>query len=98
MDITNTTTEFDYSACLPTENYTPKCFTSEGMESNHITRHLTQSLKHRVYHNVEVSISGMDNNDNGFSVWVKRFNRISRIADDLTISQAVVLANKNIQA
>lgn len=98
MDITNTTTEFDYSAWLPTENYTPKSFTSEGMKSNHITRHLTQSLKHRVYNNLEVSISGMDNNLNGFSVWVKRSRIISRISGDLTISQAVELANKNLQA
>ena len=94
----NTETNFDYSAWLPTENYTPKSFTSEGMESNHITRHLTQSLKHRVYHNVEVSISGIDNNPNGFSVWVKRFNKISKIVDGLNISQAVEIANKNIEA
>ncbi len=94
----NTETNLDYSAWLPTENYSPKSFTSEGMESNHITRHLTQSLKHRVYHNVEVSISGIDNNPNGFSVWVKRFNNHSQIADNLSISQAVEIANKNIEA
>ena len=93
----NTEINFDYSVWLPTENYTPKSFTFEGMESNHITRHLTQSLKHRVYHNVEVSISGIDNNPNGFSVWVKRFNKISQIADDLDISQALEIANKNIE-
>jgi len=94
----NTETKFDYSVWETKENYTPKSFTSEGMESNHITRHLTQSLKHRVYHNVEVSISGMDNNPNSFSVWVKGFNEHSQIADDLNISQAVEIANKNIEA
>ncbi len=94
----NTETNFDYSAWETTGNYTPKSFTTEGMESNHITRHLTQSLKHRVCHNVEVSISGIDNNPNGFSVWVKRFNEHSQIADDLSISEAVEIANKNIEA
>ena len=94
----NTETQFDYSQLLPNENYTPKSFTVDGMESNHITRTLTQSIKHRVYFNVEVFISGMDNNPKGFSVWVKRSKSISRICGDLNLSQAVEIANSHLNA
>ena len=66
-------------------------FTNENQKENKITWTTKQTVKHFLYSNNEVSISGMDGNH---SVWHKQGNKMSQKIDNLNISDAVDFANK----
>ena len=65
-------------------------FTIENQQDNKITNTTTQNIKHFIYSNNEVSISGMNNLH---SVWHKQGRRMSQKVDGLSLSEAVVFAN-----
>ncbi len=66
-------------------------FTIENQKENSISRTTKQTVKHFLYSNNEVSISGMDGNH---SVWHKQGHRMSQKIDNLNINDAVDFANK----
>lgn len=66
-------------------------FTIRNQKSNSISRTTEQTIKHFIYSNNEITISGMEGKH---SVWHKTGNRISRKIEDLNIIDAVDFANK----
>ena len=65
-------------------------FTTENQKSNTISRTTIQTIKHNLYGNNEVSISGINGRH---SVWHKRGHRMSCKINDLNLSDAVDFAN-----
>jgi hypothetical protein len=65
-------------------------FTKENQKDNRISNTTTQTVKHFLYGNNEVSISGMDGKH---SVWHKQGNRMSQKVEGLNLSEAVDFAN-----
>lgn len=66
-------------------------FTIENQKENRISRTTNQTIKHFLYSNNEVSISGMDGKH---SVWHKQGHKMSQKIDNLNINDAVDFANK----
>ena len=69
-------------------------FTIANQQDNKITNTTTQTIKHVMYSNNEVSISGMNNIH---SVWHKQGHRMSQKVDGLNLSEAVDFANNLIK-
>ena len=69
-------------------------FTIANQQDNKITNTTTQTVKHVMYSNNEVSISGMNN---VHSVWLKQGARTSQKVDGLSLSDAVSFANNLIK-
>ena len=69
-------------------------FTIDNQKGNKITWTTSQVVKHNLYSNNEVSISGMGG---VHSVWHKFGHRISQKANDLTLQEAVDFANQFIK-
>ena len=65
-------------------------FTIANQQDNRITNTTTQTIKHVIYGNTEVNITGMDNLH---TVWLRRGRRMSQKADNLNIADAVEFAN-----
>jgi hypothetical protein len=65
-------------------------FTIENQKGNRISRTTTQTIKHFIYSNNEVTISGMNNKH---SVWLKQGTRMSQKVDGLNLVDAVSFAN-----
>ena len=69
-------------------------FTIANQKDNKITNTTIQTIKHVMYSNNEVSISGMNNIH---SVWHKQGHRMSQKVDGLNLSEAVDFANNLIK-
>ena len=69
-------------------------FTIANQQDNKITNTTTQTVKHVMYSNNEVSISGINN---VHSVWLKQGVRTSQKVDGLSLSDAVSFANNLIK-
>ena len=69
-------------------------FTIENQKGNNITWTTSQVVRHNLYSNNEVSISGMDN---VHTVWHKQGSRITRINDGLNLNDAISFANNFIK-
>ena len=65
-------------------------FTIANQQDNRITNTTTQTIKHFIYSDNEVSISGMNN---VYSVWHKQGNRMSKKVNSLNLAEAVDFAN-----
>jgi len=65
-------------------------FTIANQQDNKITNTTTQTVRHFLYSNNEVTISGMDNLH---SVWHKQGHRMSQKVDGLNLEDAVEFAN-----
>ena len=70
-------------------------FTIANQQDNKITNTTTQTVKHIMYSNNEVSISGMNNLH---SVWLKQGTRMSQKVDGLNLADAVDFANNLIKS
>jgi len=70
-------------------------FTIANQKDNKITNTTTQTVKHIMYSNNEVSISGMNNLH---SVWLKQGHRMSQKVDGLNLADAVDFANSLIKS
>ena len=70
-------------------------FTIANQQDNKITNTTTQTIKHFIYSNNEVSISGMNNIH---SVWHKQGHRMSQKVNGLNLSDAVEFANNLIKS
>mgnify|MGYP003627188194 FL=1 len=70
-------------------------FTIANQQDNKITNTTTQTVKHIMYSNNEVSISGMNNLH---SVWLKQGARMSQRVDGLNLADAVDFANNLIKS
>jgi len=70
-------------------------FTIANQQDNKITNTTTQTIKHIMYSNNEVSISGMNNLH---SVWHKQGSRMSQKVDGLNLADAVDFANNLIKS
>ena len=70
-------------------------FTIENQQDNKITNTTTQTIKHKLYSNNEVSISGMNSLH---SVWHKQGHRMSQKVDGLNLADAVDFANNLIKS
>jgi len=70
-------------------------FTIANQQTNKITNTTTQTIKHVMYSNNEVSISGMNNLH---SVWLKQGHRMSQKVDGLNLADAVDFANNLIKS
>jgi hypothetical protein len=70
-------------------------FTIANQKGNNITWTTSQKVKHNLYSNNEVSISGMGG---VHTVWHKFGHRISQKANNLNLQQAVDFANKFIKS
>ena len=70
-------------------------FTIANQQDNKITNTTTQTIKHIMYSNNEVSISGMNNLH---SVWHKQGSRMSQKVDGLKLADAVDFANNLIKS
>ena len=70
-------------------------FSIENQKGNKVTWTTSQVVKHSLYSNNEVSISGMGG---VHTVWLKQGSRISQKANDLTLVEAVDFANKFIRS
>ena len=69
-------------------------FTIANQQDNKITNTTTQTIKHVMYSNNEVTISGMNNLH---SVWHKQGHRMSQKIDGLNLAEAVDFANNLIK-
>jgi uncharacterized protein YbcV (DUF1398 family) len=69
-------------------------FTIANQQDNKITNTTTQTIKHVMYSNNEVTISGMNNLH---SVWHKQGRRMSQKIDGLNLAEAVDFANNLIK-
>ena len=65
-------------------------FTIANQQDNKITNTTTQTVKHFLYSNNEVTISGMNELH---SVWHKQGNRMSQKVNGLNLNDAVEFAN-----
>lgn len=70
-------------------------FTKENQKDNRISNTTTQKVKHFLYRNNEVTISGMDGKH---SVWHKQGHRMSQKVSGLNLSDAVDFANNLINS
>ena len=70
-------------------------FTIANQQDNKITNTTTQTVKHIMYSNNEVSISGMNNLH---SVWLKQGTRMSQKVEGLNLADAVDFANNLIKS
>ena len=70
-------------------------FTIANQQDNKITNTTTQTIKHFLYSNNEVSISGMNNLH---SVWLKQGARMSQKVEGLNLADAVDFANNLIKS
>jgi hypothetical protein len=70
-------------------------FTITNQQENRVSRTTRQTIKHFLYSNNEVSISGMDGKH---SVWHKQGSRMSQKVDNLNIVDAVKFANNLINS
>jgi len=70
-------------------------FTIANQQDNKITNTTTQTIKHFLYSNNEVSISGMNNIH---SVWHRQGHRMSQKVDGLNLADAVDFANNLIKS
>ena len=70
-------------------------FTIANQQDNKITNTTTQTVKHIMYSNNEVSISGMNNIH---SVWLKQGTRMSQKVEGLNLADAVDFANNLIKS
>lgn len=70
-------------------------FSIANQKENNTTRTTIQRVKHIMYSNNEVSISGIDNI---YIVWLKQGSRISQKASNLNLIDAVIFANKFIRS
>jgi len=69
-------------------------FTIENQKGNKITVTTTQTVRHTLYGNTEVSISGMYGLH---TVWLKQGSRVSQKANDLNLEDAILFANEFIK-
>ena len=69
-------------------------FTIANQKGNKISRTTVQTVKHFIYRNNEVSISGMNNLH---SVWLKQGTRMSQKVNGLNLADAVDFANNLIK-
>ena len=69
-------------------------FTIANQQDNKITNTTTQAVKHNLYGNNEVTISGMNDLH---SVWLRQGNRMSKKVDNLILADAVEFANNLIK-
>ena len=69
-------------------------FTIANQQDNKITNTTTQAVKHNLYGNNEVTISGMNDLH---SVWLRQGNRMSQKVDNLILADAVEFANNLIK-
>lgn len=69
-------------------------FTIENQRGNSISRSTSQSIIHPLQKAVQVSISGMENRPDGYSIWIRTPRRAFRQDEDLTLEEAVRIANK----
>ena len=65
-------------------------FTIANQLGNHISNTTTQTIKHTIYGNNEVTISGMDG---VHDVWNKVDRRMSQKVDGLNLNDAIEFAN-----
>ena len=70
-------------------------FTIENQKGNHISNTTNQTIKHFLYSNNEVYISGINGRH---SVWHKQGKRMSQKINDLNLSDAVDFANNLINS
>ena len=70
-------------------------FTIANQKGNNITWTTSQKVKHNLYSNNEVSISGMGG---VHTVWHKQGHRISQKASGLDLLDAISFANKFIKS
>tara|TARA_R110002167_G_scaffold114618_1_gene288518 strand:- start:531 stop:785 length:255 start_codon:yes stop_codon:yes gene_type:complete len=71
-----------------------KNFTTENQKENNVTRTTTQTIKHFIYSNVEITICGWFNDSTNCKVWKKQGKKVSMVAEGLELTEAVELANK----
>jgi hypothetical protein len=83
-----------FTSVITTKTNIMKTFTTENQKGNNITTTTVQTLKHAIYSNIEVSISGRWNTKNECSVWVNTGSRMTQKFSNLTLDQAIVEANK----
>ena len=69
-------------------------FTIANQQDNKITNTTTQTVKHFLYSNNEVTISGINELH---SVWLRQGSRMSQKVDNLNLSDAVEFANNLIK-
>ena len=69
-------------------------FTIANQQDNKTTNTTTQTVKHNLYGNNEVTISGMNDLH---SVWLRQGNRVSQKVDNLILADAVEFANNLIK-
>lgn len=69
-------------------------FTIANQQDNKITNTTTQTIKHNLYSNNEVTISGMNELH---SVWLRQGHRMSQKVDNLNLADAVEFANNLIK-
>jgi len=84
-----------YIVYLYQQKQTIMYFTIENQLENNISRTTSQTVKHNLYGNNEVSISGLDGSHD---VWHKFGHRMQMVAEGLNISQAVEFANNFIKS
>ncbi len=65
-------------------------FTTENQKENKVTWTTTQTVKHVIYGNTEVNITGMKGMH---SVWLKQGKRMSQKVNGLNLSEAINFAN-----
>lgn len=70
-------------------------FTIENQLENNISRTTSQTIKHSLYSNNEVSISGLDGSHD---VWYKFGHRMQMVAEGLSLVDAVEFSNKFIKS
>jgi hypothetical protein len=70
-------------------------FTIENQLENNISRTTSQTIKHSLYSNNEVSISGLDGSHD---VWHKFGHRMQMVAEGLSLVDAVEFSNKFIKS
>jgi hypothetical protein len=70
-------------------------FTIENQLENNISRTTSQTVKHNLYGNNEVSISGLDGSHH---VWHKFGHRMQVVAEGLSLVEAVEFSNKFIMS
>lgn len=85
---------FDYSTFFTNEKQQVKTFSVDRQKWNNISNTTIQKVKHDIFKNIRVSISG---SDLGFNVWLKVGKNITMKFEKLTLIQAVNEANKLIK-
>lgn len=71
-----------------------KNFTTENQKENRISRTTTQTVKHCIYSNIEVTVSGWFNKTSDCKVWKQTGKKLSMVAEGLELSDAIKLANQ----